>query len=321
MDGDRVEVSCHFSAHQHKRYAQVQKVLERAHSQLLGHYQIRRGKAEVWPMKKSLGGAILTNPVKEIKNGDVVNIEIDSYAAGHRPARGHIIEHLGAADDPKVDIESVIRNHDLPLLFSEAALQQAEAQPQQIDAADLDQRIDLRALALVTIDGESAKDFDDAVALRKEDDNYYRLWVCIADVAHYVAPQSAIDIDALERGTSVYFPNFCLPMLPEALSNGICSLNPHQDRLVMTAELLINNQGETIASSFYPAVICSQARLTYTQVANCLADPRQSDMDPLLRQQFIEMAELATILTQMRQQRGSLDLDLPDRSICYTGRE
>ncbi|MEE4254134.1 MAG: ribonuclease R [Desulfuromusa sp.] len=317
MDGDRVEVSCHFSAHQRKRYAHVHKVLERAHSQVLGHYQLRRGKAEVWPMKKTLGGPILIQPVKEIKNGDVVNIEMDSYAEGHRLARGHIIEHLGAADDPNVDIESVIRNHDLPHLFSEAALLQAEDQPQQVEAADLDQRIDLRALSLVTIDGESAKDFDDAVALRKEADNNYRLWVCIADVAHYVVSQSAIDNDALERGTSVYFPNFCLPMLPEALSNGICSLNPHQDRLVMTAELLINNLGETVEATFYPAVICSQARLTYTQVAGCLSDPEQSEIAPLLCQQLIEMAELATILSQMRQQRGSLDLDLPEVEIVF----
>jgi len=315
MNGDRVQVSCHFSPRQRKRYAQVEKILERAHSQILGHYQITGGKAEVWPLKRSLGGPFLVIPMGKVSNGDVVSIEIDRYADGHRLAKGHITEHLGASEDPQVDIETVIRNHELPHQFSDDALNQAEELAQAVSEADLENRTDLRNLPLVTIDGETAKDFDDAVTLRKEADGHFRLWVCIADVAHYVEPQSAIDHEALERGTSVYFPGFCLPMLPEDLSNGICSLNPHQNRLVMTAEMLINDQGETVESTFYPAVICSQARLTYTQVANCLDQPNQSELEPKVQQQLIDMAELADILTTMRHQRGSLDLDLPEIEI------
>ncbi len=134
-------------------------------------------------------------------------------------------------------------------------------------------------------------------------------------MAHYVKAQSNIDQEAFERGTSVYFPGFCLPMLPETLSNGICSLNPHVDRLVMTAEMLIDKQGETIEATFYPAVICSHARLTYTQVAQSLEGREQSGLPPQLSRQLTEMTELATVLTKMRRQRGSLDLDLPEVEI------
>ncbi len=315
MDSDRVQVSLHFSPRQKKRYAQVEKVLERIHGQVLGYYQYRRGKAEVWPLKKSLRGPILIEPSRVIKNGDVVHVAIDSYAEGHRLARGHLIEHLGTAGDPQVDIETVIRQHDLPSQFSEEAIIAAEEQSGQVVHADLENRTDLRELPLVTIDGETAKDFDDAVALTKEANGLYRLWVCIADVAHYVTPHSAIDTDALERGTSVYFPGFCLPMLPESLSNGICSLNPDQDRLVMTAEMVMNDRGEMVDSTFYPAVIRSHARLTYTQVTDSLEGAEQSNLDSSLQKQLLEMSELARILTKMRQQRGSLDLDLPEVDI------
>lgn len=315
MDGDRVQASCHFSPRQRKRYARIDKILERAHSLILGHYQTQRGRAEVWPLKRTLGGPILVKEINEIQNGDVVNVEIEHYADGRRLAKGRIIEHLGKADDPRVDIETVIRNHDLPNQFSDDILTEAYELPQEVTDSDLENRTDLRKLPLVTIDGESAKDFDDAVALRKEADGHYRLWVCIADVAHYVKAQSNIDQEAFERGTSVYFPGFCLPMLPETLSNGICSLNPHVDRLVMTAEMLIDKQGETIEATFYPAVICSHARLTYTQVAQSLEGREQSGLPPQLSRQLTEMTELATVLTKMRRQRGSLDLDLPEVEI------
>ncbi|MCW8892898.1 MAG: ribonuclease R, partial [Deltaproteobacteria bacterium] len=315
MDGDRVLANCHLSTRDRRPYAKVLKVLQRAHKRLIGFYQQRGKGAQVWPLDKKLGGQILVNRDNEINPGDVVEVEIRQYARGEISASGQIIEVLGAADNPQVDIETVIRSHDLPHRFSSAALAQAEAVADSIGAEEIAQRVDLRQLPLVTIDGETARDFDDAVTLEQQADGTFKLWICIADVSHYVELQSPLDVDAMERGTSVYFPGFCLPMLPEALSNGICSLNPDEDRLVMTAELRFTQEGTRLESVFYPAVIRSYARLTYTQVAACLDAPDQSQLDIALIRQLQQMAELAEALGQMRRARGSLDLDLPEVEI------
>ena len=315
MDGDRVLASCHVSTRDRRTFAKVLKVVQRAHKRLIGFYQQRGKGAQVWPLDKKLGGQILVDRDTNINPGDVVEVEIKQYTHGDLPASGQIIEVLGAADNPQVDIETVIRSHDLPHHFSTAALAQAETVADTIDAEEIAHRVDLRHLPLVTVDGETAKDFDDAVTLKKQTDGSFKLWVCIADVSHYVEPQSALDIDATERSTSVYFPGFCLPMLPEALSNGICSLNPGEDRLVITAELHFAADGTRLESNFYPAVIRSHARLTYTQVAVCLDAPDQSELDIALIPQLQQMAKLAAALGQMRQLRGSLDMDLPDVEI------
>jgi ribonuclease R len=250
----------------------------------------------------------------EAQAGELVEVEIEYYPHGEFNASGRIIEVLGVAGDPQVDIETVIRSHGLPHQFSALALAQAAKVEEQIDPAEISRRTDLRRLPLVTIDGETAKDFDDAVALQKNP-NGYSLWVCIADVSHYVQAQTPLDLDALERGTSVYFSGFCLPMLPEALSNGICSLKPDEDRLVICAELQFDLEGERQQSKFYPAVMRSQARLTYTQVAACLDNPADFELPKILASQLQQMAELAEKLRLMRQRRGSLDLDLPEVEI------
>ena len=312
MDGDRVLVSLHISARDRRPYAQVINVLERAHSRLIGHYRPRGKGGQVWPVDKKLGGPIQVGVQPEVNPGDVVEVEIENFAHGEFQASGRIVAVLGAADDPQIDIETMIRSHGLPHSFSSAALTQAKAVAETIDESEIARRTDLRQLPLVTIDGETARDFDDAVALQKDNDGTFRLFVCIADVSHYVESQSALDEDALERGTSVYFPGFCLPMLPEALSNGICSLNPHEDRLVMAAEMRFDQTGERLDAKFYPAVMRSQARLTYTQVASCLETPDQAELDTGLVAQLSEMAELAKVLSRMRQQRGSLDMEIPE---------
>ncbi|SEA37987.1 RNAse R [Desulfuromusa kysingii] len=312
MEGDRVQVSCHVSPRDRRHYAKVLKVVQRAHKRMIGFYQQRGKGAEVWPLNKKLGGQILVSRSNNVNPGEIVEVEISQYAHGDIPARGEIVEVIGAANNPQVDIETVIRSHDLPHRFSDAALAQAEIATTSITPEEIVERVDLRHLPLVTIDGETAKDFDDAVALQTQADGSWKLWVAIADVSHYVTPQSPLDIDAIERGTSVYFPGFCLPMLPAALSNGICSLNPDEERLVMTAELLFSADGTRLESNFYPAVIRSHARLTYTQVSVCLQNPAQSDLDIDLIPQLQQMVELATALGQKRQLRGSLDLDLPE---------
>ncbi len=312
MDGDRARVSLCISARDRRPYAKVLNILERAHSRLIGLYRPRGKGRQVWPVEKKLGGPIQVGPHADAKPGDVVEVEIEHYAHGEFHASGRIVAILGAADDPQVDIETVIRSHNLPNNFSPAALRQAEAVTETIDESEIARRVDLRKLPLVTIDGETARDFDDAVALQKNADGTFTLWVCIADVSYYVEQQSALDEDALERGTSVYFPGYCLPMLPEALSNGICSLNPDEDRLVMAAEMRFDPSGERLESKFYPAVMRSQARLTYTQVAACLDNSVQSQRDDSLTAQLREMAELAKSLGQMRQQRGSLEMEIPE---------
>lgn len=320
MDGDRVAVNCRIATRDRRPYGQIIKVIERAHSRLIGFYRQRGKGGEVWPLEQKLRGPIRVGKQAEIKPGNVVEVEIERYASGDFDASGRIVENLGSPDDPQVDIETVIRNHNLPHEFSVEALQQAAAVAGQIDAEEISSRIDLRELPLVTIDGETARDFDDAVALRKESDGSFRLWVCIADVSHYVSSGSALDQDAFERATSVYFPGFCLPMLPENLSNGICSLKPDEDRLVMTAELCFDALGQRVEANYYPAVMRSKARLTYTRVAACLDVPDQSDLDPVLIQQLQSMAELAQILGQMRRQRGCLDLELPEVEILLDER-
>ena len=312
MDGDQVLVQKRFSSRDGRPFGQVLRVLKRAHPKIIGNFRESTKGGEIWPLDRKLGGPIRVAKRNSLNPGDVVEVEINSYADGAMPASGKIVEVLGPVGDPQVDIETVIRSHGLPHQFSSAALKQAEQVAKAVAPEDFPGRTDLRWLPLVTIDGESARDFDDAVALRKEADGHYRLWVCIADVAHYVEGGSPIDEDARERGTSVYFPGFCLPMLPESLSNGICSLNPLQDRLVMTAEMDFSPRAERVAMKFYPAVMHSRARLTYTQVAACLDSPEQSELPPELVSQLVEMAELANVLTEMRRLRGSLDLDIPD---------
>ncbi|MCK5913131.1 MAG: VacB/RNase II family 3'-5' exoribonuclease, partial [Desulfuromusa sp.] len=317
MDGDRVLVSSHVSRRDKRPFGKIEKVLQRAHQRLIGHYQQRGKGGEVWPLDQKLGGAVQVGRQPDIPPGNVVEVEIERYASAASPASGRIAEQLGAADNPQVDIKTVIRSYELPHVFSLETMAQAETIATTISDAEISRRRDLRNLPLITIDGETAKDFDDAVALRKETDGSFRLWVCIADVAHYVETGSAIDQDALDRGTSVYFPGFCLPMLPEVLSNGICSLNPHEDRLVMTAEMHIDPDGTPLESRFYPAVICSQARLTYVQVDEYLTAPEQEDLEKPLFEQLQQMAELAKVLTRMRHIRGSLDMNLPEVEILF----
>ena len=189
--------------------------------------------------------------------------------------------------------------------------------PDQVQEDELADRVDLRDMTTVTIDGETAKDFDDAVAVRREQGGKIRLWVSIADVGHYVQEGSLIDREAYERGTSVYFPGQCIPMLPEHLSNGICSLNPQVERLTMTAEMLFDRQGERLESRFYPSVIRSRARLTYTEVSAIIEkdDGQVKAAYPHVVDDLQIMKELAERLMSMRRRRGSLDFDLPEAEI------
>jgi len=301
-----------------KRDGRVVAVVERATSRVVGRYEETRRGAIVIPEDQRLN-LVVSIPVKgrgKAEDGHQVVAELTAYPIGGRPAEGRIIEVLGWPDDPEVEVQSVIRRFDLPHVFGPDVLAEAEAVPGAVSTDDLKGRVDLRRMPTVTIDGETARDFDDAVSLKREGANF-RLWVSIADVSNYVKKDSPLDREAYLRGTSVYFPDRCIPMLPERLSNGICSLNPQVDRLTMTAEMLFNPAGIMLESAFYPSVIKSTARLTYTIVRQIIVDDDRevADKHRPITPMLLEMKELALILQGMRRKRGSIDFDLPEPEI------
>ncbi|MDE3108765.1 MAG: VacB/RNase II family 3'-5' exoribonuclease, partial [Acidobacteriota bacterium] len=251
-------------------------------------------------------------------DGSVVNVEITRFPKGGLAPAGRVIEILGRPGDIGVDVEIMIRKHHLPHVFPPEVLAEARATPQQVNAAALGPRRDFRDLPIVTIDGETARDFDDAVYVRHLANGHFELQVHIADVAHYVRRGSPLDREARLRGTSVYFPNRSVPMLPEELSNGICSLNPHVDRLVMSVLMEIDRSGKTVRAEFASGVIRSAERMTYTNVNKVLEGDREmSARYAPLADDFRRMKELALILNRRRQSRGSIDFDLPEPVIEF----
>jgi len=315
LDGDKVLLEMRKSSHDRRSFGVIKAIIERAQSHIVGVLRSSDHGGLVVPQDRHAGPAVRVGQVEGCQDGDLVEVLIEQYAEQGIAARGKIVERLGRLGDPHTDVISVLRSKKIPNAFSAETLTAVTEVPGQVEDKDLIARTDLRSLPLVTIDGETARDFDDAVCVEKQTDGHYRLWVCIADVAHYVPVTGAIDVDARERGTSVYFPGFVVPMLPEALSNGICSLNPGVDRLVMTAELLISPAGKNLTATFYPAVMNSHARLTYTQVAAYLEDADREALPAQIQESLQQMAELAKMLAQMRYQRGSLNLDLPEVEI------
>ncbi len=248
--------------------------------------------------------------------GLVVDVEVTAWPTATRPARGRVIEVLGSPDDFGVDVEIVIRKHHLPHVFPENVLQEARAAA-HVDREEAARRRDFRGLPIVTIDGETAKDFDDAVLVRKEDGNW-ELQVHIADVAEYVTARSALDLEARLRGTSVYFPDRAVPMLPQELSSDICSLRPGEDRLVLSCIMRLDADGEILDYEITEGVIRSVRRMTYTQVHAILEgdEKTRQEFAPLVGD-FEQMHELARVLNRKRQRRGSIDFDLPEPVIEF----
>jgi len=228
-----------------------------------------------------------------------------------------VIEVLGSPGDLGVDIEIMVRKHRIPVEFPRSVLEEVRSRSWQVPPAEAARRTDFRQLPVVTIDGETAKDFDDAVHLEGLENGRFRLGVHIADVAHYVARDSALDREALRRGTSVYFPDRAIPMLPEDLSNGICSLKPGEDRLTLSVVMEVDDAGEVRDYRFHEGVIRSRERMTYNAVARILLDrdPSECARYAALVPQFERMRELALRLHGKRQQRGSIDFDLPEAEL------
>lgn len=319
MHGDHVLVTIERSPRDGRPAGRVLRVLERAHLKLIGRIELVHDVARLVPVDPQLRESFLVprDAAGGARPGEVVIAQIETYPERSQLATVRVVEVLGAADDPAVEIRIAAERFALPYAFPPDVLAAAAAIPKAVTEQDLAGREDLRQRPFVTIDGETARDFDDAVAIERLPHQGYRLWVAIADVAHYVASGGAIDREALNRGTSVYFPGACLPMLPEALSNGICSLNPAVDRLVMVAELDFDARGQRQQTRFYAGVIHSRARLTYTEVAQLLVerDPQLRTTHASLVTPLEVMAELTELRMTRRHERGSLDFDLPEAEI------
>jgi len=307
MTGDRVEVRLERRL-RHGFAGTVLKIVEASPEPVLARF-VPHGKGGMAhplagydpPLQVGPGGIGGAGP------GDLVQAEVLGVGkSGQRRAR--VIAVLGMEDAPGSEVRLVIRKFGLPVDFSPGACREASALPDRVTAAETEGRVDLRELPFVTIDGADAKDFDDAVAVERKEEGY-RLRVAIADVAHYVRPGSPIDREAVERGTSVYFPGRCLPMLPEALSNGICSLRPDEDRLAMVVDMECDKDGNLRRSDVQAAVIRSCKRLTYQEVQRHFD---AGDKDEPDAPQLDLMLELSRKRIALRQQRGSLDLDLPE---------
>ncbi|MFQ5587191.1 MAG: ribonuclease R family protein, partial [Thermodesulfobacteriota bacterium] len=273
MHGDRVIARVEKTKRDGKREGRIIRILERRPGVIVGRYEKGQGFAVVVPSDERILQNVIIPPkgTNGAADGDIVEVEITKWPDAHRAPSGRVREVVGHCDDPDVEIEVIVRKHGLSHAFPAEVVVEADKVPQQVLEGELKGRTDLRGRKMVTIDGETARDFDDAVSVERIR-NGYRLWVSIADVSHYVKEGSPLDEEAYRRGTSVYFPDRCIPMLPERLSNGICSLNPRVERLAFTAEIDFDKEGVPQKGSFYESVIRSHERLTYTEVRQIIVD-------------------------------------------------
>ena len=300
---------------------EVTQVLRRAHRTVVGRFHETEGQSFVVPYDFRIDTDIVIDSDEDTmgaRHGEMVNVEIDRYPdrsthVGH----GRVIERLGFIGEPGVDIEVVIRKFHIPHEFPPEVPREAAAIPETVPESEIARRVDLRERNIVTIDGETAKDFDDAVEVQLLPNGNFLLGVHIADVAHYVKEGSELDREAFERGTSVYFPGRAVPMLPERLSNGVCSLNPRVDRLTFTAEMEIDKRGRFVDHKIYKSVIRTRERMTYTDVNAILTarTPELQERYGYLMPEFERMHALYEVLRARRDARGSIDFDLPEAEV------
>ncbi len=300
----------------------IVEVTERVNSKVVGRVFVEHGVVFVVPENKRISQDILVPPEKKAKDkpqsGQVVMVEIIEQPSKFSQPIGKIVEVLGNYADPGMEIEIALRKHDLPFEFSRAALDENKKMPDKVRKTDLKGREDLRELPLVTIDGETARDFDDAVFCEKKGRGW-RLVVAIADVSHYVRPGMALDKESLERGNSVYFPRRVIPMLPEKLSNGICSLNPDVERLAMVCDMDISAAGKIGKYRFYPAVFRSHARLTYNQVWSWLAGEKKPETEAhqAVLPHVKNLYKLFAALHKARGERGAIDFETTETMMLF----
>ena len=321
LHGDRVQVRVIGLDRRGRPEGTIVEVLVRANTHVIGRLVHENGVWLVVPEDKRIAHDILLAVAPgKAKAGQVVSVELTEQPSRYSQPIGKIAEVLGEIDDPGMEIEIAVRKYGVPHEFSEAAKAAASKLPSEVKPADLEDRVDLRDIPMVTIDGEDARDFDDAVycePVKIGRGTGFRLIVAIADVSHYVKPNDALDVDALERSTSVYFPRRVIPMLPEKLSNGLCSLNPDVDRLTMVCDAVISAKGDIQAYQFYPAVIHSAARLTYTEVAAVLGNTRgpEATRRAALLPHLQNLYDLFQVLLQSRRLRGAIDFETTETYI------
>jgi len=320
MHGDRALVSVVGVNRRGKREGQLVKVLERGTQQVVGRYLLERGVGVVVPSNKSINHDILVPPehVSKAEHNQIVLVELIEQPSKHSAPIGHVVEVLGDHMAPGMEIDIAIRAFEIPHVWPDALQRQAAAIPATVPDAAKEGRKDFRSLPLVTIDGSDARDFDDAVYCSRTPKGW-RLLVAIADVSHYVEPETPLDREAVVRGNSVYFPGHVVPMLPESLSNGLCSLNPAVDRLCMVCEMQINSAGKITRSRFHRGVMHSVARMIYNDVADAL-DGKLDKLDEQYSRylpQLQELHNLYRVLQQARNSRGTIDFDTVETQILF----
>ncbi|MFC3814043.1 ribonuclease R [Lysobacter sp. GCM10012299] len=317
MHGDRVLASVTGVDRRGRREGAITRVLERRINRLIGRFVLEAGISYVVPDDRRIQRNVQIPPDERLgaQNGQLVVCELLQAPDPQRPPIGRILAVLGDRLTASLAVQAAIHGHEIPHEFPQEVLDEAAAVPLTVDAATAAQRVDLRALQLVTIDGEDAKDFDDAVYCEPNRDGF-RLIVAIADVSSYVRPGTPLDDEAQKRATSVYFPGFVVPMLPETLSNGICSLNPKVDRLCFVCDMQVDRNGEVTESKFYEAVMNSHARLTYTQVWNAVGegiadDAREEALGQIgsLLPNIQRLHQLYRILSKARERRGAIEFE------------
>ncbi|MDI3492039.1 MAG: ribonuclease [Thauera sp.] len=320
LHGDRILVRISGQDRRGRPEGKLVEVLERANTRVVGRVINEHGVMIVVPENRRLAQDILVAPGgrKKPEPGQIVTVELVEQPTKFAQPIGRIVEVLGNYADPGMEIEIALRKHDLPFDFSAEAKAETRKLPVAVRKKDWAGREDLTQLPLVTIDGETAKDFDDAVYCEKQGKGF-RLIVAIADVSHYVEAGKGLDKDAFDRGNSVYFPRRVIPMLPEKLSNGLCSLNPQVERLAMVADMAISMTGDIKSYRFYPAVIWSHARLTYTKVAAALYDK-----DPVVRNELTDLLphlenldQLFRVLLKARAKRGAIDFETTETRMIF----
>ncbi|MBG6074493.1 ribonuclease R [Polaromonas sp. CG_9.11] len=322
LHNDRVKARIVRHDRKNRPEGRVTEIIERSPNPIIGRLLQESGVWLVAPEDKRYGQDVLIpkGATGTAKTGQIVVVQLTEPPALFGQPVGRVTEVLGEIDDPGMEIEIAVRKYGVPHIFSDNALALARVLPDAVRPIDKQHRVDLTDITLVTIDGEDARDFDDAVycePVKVGRSKGWRLLVAIADVSHYVETGSAIDIDAYDRATSVYFPRRVIPMLPEKLSNGLCSLNPHVERLCMVCDMLVNAKGEVHAYQFYPAVMLSQARLTYNEVAAILSNTRgpEAQHRKEIVPHLLHLHEVYQALLKERGMRGAVDFETTETQI------
>jgi ribonuclease R len=318
FDGDEVLATVIGLDRRGRPEGRVVEVLHRGTSRIVGRYEEESGIGFVVPDNSRVNHRILIPPKLKggAKSGQIVTAEITDYPTRNLGAKGRIVEVLGDHLDPGLEIDVAIRSHNIPHEWPEEVLREAGSLESEPREEDKQHRADLRKHAFVTIDGEDARDFDDAIYCEKRLRGW-RLWVAIADVSHYVQPGSALDEEAAVRGNSVYFPEQVVPMLPEALSNGLCSLKPQVDRLAMVCEMELSGSGKLTGFRFFEAIINSHARLTYTQVGEALEQGGHPEISKSLMKDLKRLHSLYKVLRSARGDRGAIDFETTETRILF----